>query len=52
MRSQYLGDLARVCNCPPPMVDALRFVDFISLVLYIDAYYEARKKNATPEMEI
>lgn len=41
LRGKYLGELARICNCPPPMVDVLRYTDFISLILYIDAYTEA-----------
>lgn len=38
-------DLARICHCPPPMVDALRFMDFISLIITLDAYRAAVKKS-------
>lgn len=34
------------------MVDALRFLDFINLILGIDAYHEAQKKNPLAGLEV
>jgi hypothetical protein len=36
MRDIYLFDLASVCHCPPPMVNALTLTDFARLVTGID----------------
>jgi hypothetical protein len=39
-----LFDFAHLCHVPPYRVDALRFMDFINLILNIDAYHQAQKK--------
>lgn len=44
MRSEYLFDFAHTLHISPREVDALRFVDFIQLILEIDAYRAAVKK--------
>jgi hypothetical protein len=40
-----LFDLAYLCHIPAPLVDALRFMDFVNYVLGIDAYHEAINKQ-------
>lgn len=38
LRSEYLFDFAHICHIPPPMVGAgFRYMDFIQLILDIDA---------------
>jgi hypothetical protein len=44
LRGKYLFAFAHLLHITPPTVDALRYLDFIHLILEIDAYYEAKKK--------
>jgi len=36
LRARYLFDLAAVCHCPPPVVDAMRLADFARLIAGLD----------------
>ena len=38
LRAEYLFPLARLCHCPPPVVDEMRVTDFALLISSIDAY--------------
>jgi len=45
LREKYLFHLAHLCHIPPPMVGALRYLDFIRLILSIDSYHESQAKG-------
>lgn len=44
LRREYLFDLAHICHIDARSVDALRYHDFCTYILHIDAYHEARNK--------
>jgi hypothetical protein len=50
LRAEYLCDFAALYHFPAPVVDALRYLDFIQYILGIDAEREARK-SADAEMK-
>lgn len=49
MRAEYLCDFAVLYHFPAPVVDALRFVDFIQYVIGIEAEREALRKAKNPQ---
>jgi hypothetical protein len=51
LRAEYLFAFAHLCHCSPRDVDALRYLDFIQLILDIDAYGEAMKKKETQQWQ-
>lgn len=48
LRGKYLYDFSRFCRLGPNEVDVLRYVDFIRLILHI----EAEKKAMQKKMEV
>jgi len=45
LRAEYLCDFAALYHFPAPVVDALRYLDFIQYILGIQAEREHRKNN-------
>jgi hypothetical protein len=45
LRATYLFDLAEICHCPPPVVDAMRLTDFARLIAGLDQ----KRARITPE---
>jgi hypothetical protein len=45
LRAEYLCDFAALYHFPAPIVDALRYLDFIQYIIGIDAAREAQKKQ-------
>lgn len=51
LRGQYLFDFAFLYKMGPREVDALRFMDFVNLIINADAYKrEMAKQNAAGEV--
>lgn len=52
LRSEYLCDFAALYHFPAPVVDALRYLDFIQYIIGLQAEREHRKNQASGQYEL
>lgn len=49
LRGKYLGDFAYLFKTLARQVDALRYVDFVQYIIWIDAYRAEKKRQQEKE---
>jgi hypothetical protein len=52
LRSEYLCDFGALYHFPAPVVDALRFLDFVQYIIGIQAERERHKQKPSEQFQI